>query len=81
MAQLISLQVYQINSLDPIPVGLTPKIGFAFAGIMVRAINANPGTTGVALSNGIVVYTQVQVMATGAQYSVRESVATIVAAS
>lgn len=77
MAQLIGLQVYQINSMDPIPVASTPVIGFPFAGILVRPLPSG----GVALSSGVVVYTQVQLIATGATYLVRETEATIVAAS
>ncbi len=76
MAQLIALQVYQFNSQDPVPLANTPIIDFPFAGIMVRGI---PG--GQALNTGVIVYSQVQLIATGATYLVRETQATIVAAS
>lgn len=76
MAQLIGLQVYQINAQDPIPGASAPIIDFPFAGIMVRGI-----PNGQRLSTGIVVYSTVQVLATGSQYLVRESAAVIVAAS
>jgi len=76
MAQLIGLAVYQINSQDPIPAANVPVIDFPFAGIMVRGI-----TGGLALSNGTVVYSQIQVLATGTQYLVRETAAALAAAS
>lgn len=75
MAQLIGLQAYRINSND-IPTANAPIIDFPFAGIMVRGI---PG--GQLLNTGIIVYSTVQLVATGDQYLVRETAATIVAAS
>ena len=80
MASLIGLTVYQINSQDPIPLASTFKYGFPFAGILVRPVNGS-GTTGLALSTGQVVYSQVQLVATGSVYSVIESTSTIIAAS
>ncbi len=76
MAQLIGLSVYQINSQDPIPLASVPKIDFPFAGIMVRAIAG-----GIALSTGVICYGQVQVLATGSQYTVIETPAAIAAVS
>ena len=80
MAQLIGLSVYQINSQDAIPLASVPRIDFPFAGILVRATNAS-GTTGVALATGQVIYSQVQLIATGTVYGVAETPAQIAAAS
>lgn len=76
MAQLIGLNVYQINSMDPIPLASTPRIDFPFAGILVRSI---PG--GVALSTGQVCYSQIQLVATGSCYTVIETAAALAALS
>ena len=80
MAQLVGLSVYQINSMDPIPLASTVKYDFPFAGIMVRAVN-QAGTTGWQLTTGQVVYSQVQLIATGTTYSVAETAAAILAGS
>jgi hypothetical protein len=80
MAQLTGLNVYQINSMDPIPLASVGKIAFPFAGILVRPLNG-PGTTGLALSTGTIVYSQIQLIATGSVYSVIETQAAIVASS
>lgn len=75
MAQLIGLNVYAIGR-NAIPAGSTPRIDFPFAGMLVRAI---PG--GQVLSTGTIVYSTIQILATGAQYSVVETAAAIAAAS
>lgn len=82
MSQLIALNVYQINSLDPIPLGQVQKIDFPFAGILVRGIN-NPvtGVPGLLLATGVYVYAQVQLIATGVVYAVLETPAAIQALS
>jgi hypothetical protein len=80
MAQLIGLNVYQINQMDPIPLASVSKIDFPFAGILVRALNT-PGTTGQALTTGQVVYSQIQLITTGVQYSVVETAAALAALS
>lgn len=80
MAQLVGLQIYQINQLDSTPLASTQKIAFPFAGIIVRPFNA-PGTTGVALSTGQIVYSSVQVISSGDQYKVIETVSAITALS
>ena len=76
MANVFSVNVYQINNQDPIPLGSTAAFAFPFAGIMVRAI-----PNGVQLANGIVCYSTVQTLSNGSQYTVQESETTIVAAS
>jgi hypothetical protein len=82
MSALINLAVYRINGGPDtgIPAASVPRIDFPFAGITVRAINA-PGTTGLATPTGQVVYSEVQVIATGTTYSVAETAAQIQAAS
>lgn len=80
MAALVGLQVYQINQSDVIPAASTQKMAFPFAGIVVRPFNS-AGTTGVALSTGQIVYSSVQLLATGDQYKVVETVAAITALS
>jgi hypothetical protein len=78
MAQLIGLNVYQINSMDAIPLTSVPRIDFPFAGILVRGIAAGAG---LQLSTGAWVYGQVQLAATGSVYLVGESPAQIAALS
>lgn len=74
MAQLIGLNVYQVNSMDPIPLASVAKYDFAFASILVRPIN---GAFGLLLSTGVQVYSQIQIVATGVQYMVIETPAVI----
>jgi hypothetical protein len=74
MAQQVSFNVYQINSSDAIPAASVSKIGFPTAGIIVRAQNTR-------LSSGQVVYGQIQLIATGVQYSVLESQSAIITAA
>jgi hypothetical protein len=78
MAQLIGLNVYQINSMDALPSASVPRIDFPFAGIMVRGINAGAG---LQLSTGAWVYGQVQLVSTGSVYLVGENPAQIAALS
>lgn len=80
MAALIGLTAYQVNSMNPFPAASAPRIDFPFAGILVRAVNAT-GTTGLQLTTGQVVYSQVQLIATGNLYLVAETAQTIAAAS
>jgi hypothetical protein len=78
MAQLIGLNVYQINSMDPIPLASVPRIDFPFAGILVRGIAAGAG---IQLSTGAWCYGQVQLISNGSIYLVGESPAQIAALS
>jgi hypothetical protein len=74
MAQQIDVNVYQINSLDPIPLGNVQKNLFPVAGFLGRPIiNPTTGVPGLLLSTGVYVYTQLQLLATGAVYSVAET--------
>jgi hypothetical protein len=78
MAQLVGLNVYQINSQTPIPLGSVQKMDFPFGGIFVRPIN---GAFGLLLSTGVQVYSQIQLLATGSVYTVVETPAAIAALS
>lgn len=68
MAQIFNVNVYQINSLDPIPLASVPKIGFPSAGVMVRVANDSSGNPGTLLATGVRCYGQINVLATGATY-------------
>ena len=74
MAQQVLFNVYQINSQDPIPAASVSKIGFPTAGILVRGTNTR-------LSSGQVVYGQIQLVASGAQYLVLENATQIITAA
>ncbi len=58
MSQQISVQVYQINAMDPIPLGSVPTMSFPSAGIILRS---NPVATAL-LSTGVYVYGVIQVV-------------------
>lgn len=68
MAQQFSVNVYQINSLDPTPLASVGKLGFPSAGIMARVANDASGNPGVLLATGVRCYGQINVLATGATY-------------
>lgn len=78
MAQLIGLNVYQINSQIPIALASVNKFDFPFAGILVRPIN---GAFGLLLSTGVQVYSQIQLLPSGTLYTVVETPAAIAALS
>lgn len=77
MAQLFAVNIYQINSMDAIPLNQVPKIAFPFAGVLIRSI---PPTAQL-LPNGVSVYSQIQVIATGSVYLAIETPAALVALS
>lgn len=82
MAQQIATNVYQINSMDPIPLASVGKIGFPTAGIMIRpATNPQTGLVGIPLATGVTCYGNIQVVATGSQYLVVETAAQLVTLS
>jgi hypothetical protein len=78
MAALVNLSVYQINSMEPIPLASVSKQAFPFSGITVRPVN---GSAGQLLSSGVTVYGNIQILANGSQYLVIETPAAIVALS
>lgn len=77
-SNMLSVNVYQINSLDPIPLASVQKFVFPFAGIMIRPIN-NPTTQtpGLVLSTGAQVYSMINVLATGMVCNVVETPAVL----
>lgn len=78
MAQLFSVNVYQFNASDPVPLNSVSALAFPFAGVMVRGINAGLGQL---LSTGVRVYSIINLLANGATYLAIETPATLVAAS
>lgn len=78
MSQLLSVNVYQINSQDPIPLASVSKIAFPFGGILVRGIL---GGLGQLLNTGVQVYSSIQVVANGATFLAVETPAAIQALS
>lgn len=81
MAQQISVNVYQINSQDPVPLANVSKMGFPPAGILLRVANDQNGNPGALLSNGVRCYGNIQALATGSQYLVLETEAQLVTLS
>ena len=66
MSQQFTVQVYQINAMDPIPLGSVPTLGFPSAGVMLRS---NPTATAL-LSTGVYVYGIVQIVTSSGRGSV-----------
>lgn len=81
MAQIFSVNVYQINSLDPIPLASVPKMGFPSASSLIRTANDSNGNPGILLSTGVRCYGQIQLIPTGSQYLTQETAAVLVTAS
>jgi len=78
MAQIFQVNVYQINSLDPIPLASVPKMGFPSANTLIRTANDNTGAAGVLLSTGVRCYGQIQLVTSGSQYLTDITAASIV---
>lgn len=78
MAQMINVNVYQINSQDPIPLSKVTKMGFPPAGILLRVANDQNNNPGALLSTGVRCYGNIQVAATGSQYLTLETEAVLV---
>lgn len=68
MAQIFQINVYQINSQDPIPLASVVKFGFPSAQTLTRTANDASGNPGILLSTGVRCYGQVQLVPTGATY-------------
>lgn len=66
MAQQVSVNPYQWNSLDPIPLASVQKMGFPSAGITIRTANDNNGNAGILLSTGVRCYGQINLISSGA---------------
>lgn len=78
MANQFAVNVYQINSQDPIPLADVSKIGFPGAGVLIRVANDSSNVPGALLSTGVRCYGNIQVIATGTQYLAQEDQATLV---
>jgi hypothetical protein len=81
MAQIFQINVYQINSNDPIPLASVPKWGFPSAGVMVRTANDSSGNAGALLSTGVRCYGQVNVLANGSTFLTDITAASIITLS
>lgn len=68
MAQTFSINIYQINSLDPTPLASVQKFGFPSAQSLIRVANDPSGNPGILLSTGVRCYGQIQLVSTGASY-------------
>lgn len=69
MAQQFAPNVYQINSLDPIPLASVTKLGFPSAGVLIRVANDSAGAPGILLSTGVRCYGAIQVLGGGTAQS------------
>lgn len=78
MAQLFSVNVYQFNASDPVPLNAVAPLAFPFAGVMVRGINNGLGQL---LATGVRVYSVINLLANGATYLAIETPAALVTAS
>ena len=78
MAQQFTCNVYQINSMDPIPLSKVGQIGFPSAGVLIRVANDTSGNPGILLSTGIRCYGQIQLAATGSTYLTEKTQAALV---
>lgn len=81
MAQQLSVNVYQINSLDPIPLASVIKFGFPAAGSLIRVANDNNGNAGVLLATGVRCYGQIQLINSGATYLTADTQSTLITLS
>ncbi len=81
MANQFSVNVYQINSLEPTPLASVGKIGFPGAAVLLRVANDAAGSPGILLSTGIRCYGSIQLIPTGATYLTLESQAQLITAA
>ena len=75
MANVFSVNVYQINQKGPIPLTEVLTIGLPTTGVIIRNIIDSPTRS---LSTGVNVYSVAQLVATGDQYYCRETYAQLV---
>lgn len=76
MANVFSVNVYQINQGAPIALANVQTIGLPTTGVIARDVSGSPTRS---LSTGVNVYSVAQVVATGTQYYCRETYAQLVA--
>lgn len=75
MAAIMSLNVYQINQTNVLPRNAPARLGFPTAGVLLRSCIDSPTRS---LPSGYNVYGIVQVLATGDQYYVAETISQLV---
>lgn len=80
MANVVATNVYQINSNQTFPAAQSPVIGFPTQGCLLRGVtNEENGTPGdLILANGVRAYGKIQLVATGDQYYVKQTLAQLV---
>lgn len=71
---VFSVIPYQINQLAPIPLAQTQTIYLPSAGVIIRDVTGSPTRS---LSTGVNVYAAIQVVATGVQYFVSNTAASL----
>jgi len=76
MANVFSINAYQINQKPPIPLASVQTIALPGTGVVVSDTINSPTRS---LSTGVNVYSMVQVLATGNMYYCRETFAQLVA--
>jgi len=72
MANVFSVNVYQLNQGSPIPLNQVTAIGLPVSGVLAFDISGSPQRS---LSTGVNVYSMAQVAATGNKYYCRETFA------
>ena len=78
MAQVFQTNVYQINSLDSIPLPQVVKYGFPSAGVMIRTALDQYGNAGMLMSNGVRAYGMINLLANGSVYYTSDSQSALV---
>lgn len=81
MAQIFSVNVYQFNSQDPVPLASVGKLGFPSAQSLIRVANDTSGNPGQLLSTGVRCYGQIQLVPTGSTYLTDITQASIITAA
>lgn len=82
MANLISLNVYNFDNQQDVPLPFVNKMDFPAGGILVNGIGSQQGLYGQLLSTGISVYSSIQLnVQNGRKYLVIETPAAIAALS
>lgn len=74
-SNVFSVNAYQINQRDPIPLVNVQTIGLPTTGVIARDVSGSPTRS---LSTGVNVYSVAQVIATGDQFYCRETYAQLI---
>jgi hypothetical protein len=78
MANVFSVNVYQINQTNVLPRDAPQRIGFPSTGVLIRSCIDSPTRS---LSSGYNVYGVIQLLATGDQYYTAETQAQLITLS